>query len=269
MLKGNTYPETVFLTVLGMTVVLAFAQSILLGHDLSSVLPVGAIVFGSGLCVGLHGIMLVLALSRGDLSVYYPIIRAAPLGVVSIGFIFLGQTFTLPLLSGIVLVLLAVFFLQWRPGARLLSDPRTLTYALIAMLTSAGYSIADAAAAQAAPPVVVFFWQSVLALPIYLTFLWTRQKLFDGPSLPTLTRHWRARMGRNLLAGALAYISYLLILWAYQRGGDVAAVTSVRLASIPLSVLGAVFLLKERSLGRRMFWASILAAGIAVVIISA
>ena len=268
MLKGNAYPETVFITILGITILLASTQAFAQGYNLASILPVWHIIAVSGLSVGLHGVMLVLALGRGDLSVYYPIIRCAPLGVVAIGFVFLGQTFTPSLLFGITVVLLAVFFLQRQPGARLLSNPLTLAYALMAMLTSAVYSLADAAAAQVAPAVVVYFWQSVVALPIYVFFLWARQSYSGGPGAKQLAVHWVSRAWHHLLAGALAYSSYLLILWAYQLGGDVAPVTSVRLASIPISVLGAALLLKERSFGRRMLWACVLASGIAVVIAS-
>ena len=268
ILKGNPYPETVFMSVLAMTVILGMVHALASGHELTSIVRVWPLVVVSGFSVGVHGVMLVLALGRGDLSVYYPIIRSAPLGVVGIGFIFLGQTFTPALLLGIALVVSGTFFLQRRPGARFLSDPLTLGYAMCAMLTSAIYSIVDAAAVQQVPPVIVFLWQSVVALPTYLFLLWIRQQCAAGPGTRELALSWASRIGQHLVAGTLAYISYLLILWAYQRGGDVAAVTSVRQASIPISVLGAALLLKEPSLGPRLLWASVLAFGIVVVIAS-
>ena len=54
----------------------------------------------------------------------------------------------------------------------------------------------------------------------------------------------------------------------YQLGGNVAAVTSVRQASIPLSVVGAALILKEPSMGRRLCWAMVLTTGIVVIITS-
>ena len=266
MLKGSPHPETVFFTVLGMTIVLGFCHALAMGDALTSVVSVWPIVALSGVSVGLHGFMLVLSLRRGDLSVYYPIIRSAPLGVVVIGFLFLDQRFPPILLLGIALVLVSAFCLQSRPGTRLLSDPLTLAFATIAMLTSAVYSIADAVAVQYVPAEVVFFWQCTIALPIYVALVLARQRLLGGPGAAALARSWRNRLWQHLVAGSLAYVSYLLILWAYSLGGEVAAVTSVRQASIPLSVLGAALILKEPALRQRLLWASVLVAGVLIVV---
>ena len=52
---------------------------------------------------------------------------------------------------------------------------------------------------------------------------------------------------------------------SYQLGGEVAAVTSIRQASIPISVaLGGLFL-REGAMARRFFAAGLLALGIAVI----
>ena len=53
---------------------------------------------------------------------------------------------------------------------------------------------------------------------------------------------------------------------AFQMGGEVAAVTSVRQASIPISVLLGGFFLREGAILRRMIAASLLAAGIVIII---
>lgn len=266
MLKGNKHPESVFLTVLGMSVVLGFVQSQATGNNLLTLWQIWPLVLFSGLAVGVHGFMLVLALGRGDLSVYYPIIRSAPLGVVVIGFVALGQTYSPQLLSGIALVLGGAFLLQYRPGVSVLSEPLTLIFAVAAMLTSAVYSIVDAVAVQQVQPVVMYFGQSVVALPMFTVLLYARQKHGGGPGAKVLVTSWINNPWRHLSAGSLAYVSYLLILMAYRLGGDVAAVTSVRQASIPLSVVGAALLLKEPSMGRRLLWASVLTLGIVVIV---
>ena len=266
MLKGNRHPESVFFTVLGMSVVLALVQSQVTGNDLLTLRQIWPLALFSGITVGVHGFMLVLALGRGDLSVYYPIIRSAPLGVVLIGFVFLGQTFSAPLLLGVALVLGGAFLLQYRPGAHLLSEPLTLTLALAAMLSSAVYSLVDAVAVQQVQPVVMYFGQSVVALPTFALLLYARHRHAGGPDAATLAATWVHNPWRHLAAGTLAYISYFLILWAYQLGGNVAAVTSVRQASIPISVVGAALILKEPSMGRRLLWASVLTLGIIVIV---
>ena len=266
LLKGNEHPESVFFTVLGLSVVLGFVQSQVTGNDLLTLWKIWPLVLLSGCAVGVHGLMLVMALGRGDLSVYYPIIRSAPLGVVVIGFVVLGQTYSPPLLLGIAFVLGSAFFLQYRPGVRLLSDPLTLFLAVAAMFTSAVYSVADAAAVQQVQPVVMYFGQSVVALATFALLLYLRQRHASGPSASVLLTSWVNNPCRHLTAASLAYISYFLILWAYQLGGNVAAVTSVRQASIPISVVGAALVLKEPSMGRRLLWASVLTLGIVVVV---
>ena len=84
--------------------------------------------------------------------------------------------------------------------------------------------------------------------------------------LSILFAGWIKTPWRHIVAGSLAYISYFLILWAYQLGGNVAAVASVRQASIPLSVIGAALVLKERSINRRLLWSCVLTLGIVVII---
>ena len=266
LLKGNEHPESVFFTVLGLSVVLGFVQSQVTGNDLLTLWKIWPLVLLSGCAVGVHGLMLVMALGRGDLSVYYPIIRSAPLGVVVIGFVVLGQTYSPSLLLGIAFVLGGAFFLQFRPGVRLLSDPLTLSLAVAAMFTSAVYSVVDAVAVQQVQPVVMYFGQSVVGLTTFALLLYARQRHASGPSASVLLASWVNNPWRHLTAALLAYISYFLILWAYQLGGNVAAVTSVRQASIPISVVGAALVLKEPSMGRRLLWVSVLTLGIVVVV---
>ena len=67
--------------------------------------------------------------------------------------------------------------------------------------------------------------------------------------------------------GVMAYASYYLILMAYQMGGEVAAVTAVRQASIPISVMLGGLFLREGSILRRLFAALLLTAGIVVIIV--
>ena len=266
MLKGNKYPETIFLTVLVVSSVVGFLQSQATDNDLMSLWQIWPLVVLSGLTVGVHGLMLVLTLGRGDLSVYYPIIRSAPLGIVAIGFFILQRSYSPTLLLGITLVLGGAFFLQYRPKTRLLSEPLTLLFAVAAMLTSAVYSIIDAMAVQQVNPVVMYFGQSIVALATFVVLLRARCKFAPGPDFRILFECWMQNPWRHIVAGSLAYISYFLILWAYQLGGNVAAVTSVRQASIPLSVIGAALVLKERSINRRLLWSCVLTLGIVVII---
>jgi hypothetical protein len=66
----------------------------------------------------------------------------------------------------------------------------------------------------------------------------------------------------------MCYASYWLILKAYALGGEVAAVMSVRQASIPLSVLIGGFYLREAAMARRLGASLLLGAGIVVIVLA-
>ena len=67
--------------------------------------------------------------------------------------------------------------------------------------------------------------------------------------------------------GAICYLSYILILGAYAMGGDVAAVTSVRQSSIPISVILGGLMFREGSMIRRFFASLLLTFGIILVVV--
>ena len=71
-----------------------------------------------------------------------------------------------------------------------------------------------------------------------------------------------------VMAGLSSYASYTLILTAFQMGGNVAAVTSVRQVSIPLAVILGGLYLKEADTRSRLLWAVVLAAGVVVIVLS-
>ena len=77
---------------------------------------------------------------------------------------------------------------------------------------------------------------------------------------------WKQHQWRLLGAAALSYTSYVLILEAYGMGGEVAAVTSLRLWSIPLTVVMSSLLLKESGFCGRMAASGVIVAGIMVII---
>jgi uncharacterized membrane protein len=110
--------------------------------------------------------------------------------------------------------------------------------------------------------VQVFVIEGML-LPVF-AFLYLRSPLrgrFDNQRT-SLAR----RVARIALPGMIAYVSYMLILYAYRAGGEVAAVTAVRQASIPISVVLAGVFLREGTIARRLAASLILSAGIVVIV---
>ena len=72
---------------------------------------------------------------------------------------------------------------------------------------------------------------------------------------------------RVLAASVISYLSYFVILVAFSRGAGAAETAAVRQVSIPVSVLLAVIVLGETRLAHRLGWASLIAAGIILIVI--
>lgn len=264
LIKRDQQPETAFLGLCFALVVIATVHAIVAGSDIFAAAEIWPLLLLSWAGQMLYGVALVITLRRGDLSAYYPIIRSSPLLIVLIGVVFLGESYNIRTLAGIGAVLAGAFFLQYRPGVKF-DSPMTLIFSIIAMAGTAIYSIADSRIMQVVPPPVMMIWVQALFFPSYLLVL----RMVERPQ-PTWRYlfSWANRPMFYLGIGLICYASYYLILLAYQLGGDVAVVTSVRQASIPFSVLIGGLWLKEQGMVRRL-WASLLLAGGIVVIVAA
>ncbi len=265
LIKRDPRPEGAFLGVMVLLVLLGGAHSLAAGYDFSAARRVWPLIAISWAGLMVYATSLVITLRRGDLSAYYPIIRSSPLFIVVVGVLFLGERYAWPLLAGIALVLIGAFFLQYRRGARLLDDPGTLILAVLAMAGTGIYSIADSRAMRVVEPPVLLFWVQLVCLPSYVLVFRARGRSAPGWGALFV---WAKRPLRTIGIGVMCYVSYYLILWAYGHGGDVAAVTSVRQASIPFSVLIGGLWLKERGMTQRLFASLLLVAGIVVIVLA-
>ncbi|MDH5750377.1 MAG: DMT family transporter, partial [Rhodospirillales bacterium] len=249
LIKRDARPEGAFIGLIVMLIVISGSHALIAGYDLFSVRRVWTMLILS--CIGqiLYGYTLIATLKRGDLSAYYPIIRSSPLFIVIVGFFLLGETYSWPLLTGVACVLMGAFLLQYRRGLRLLDDPKTLMLSVLAMSGVGVYSIADAKIMQEIEPPVLFFWVETLCLPSYILIY----RFFGHSPLGMAALFaWTRQPAKFFGIGAICYLSYILILMAYAQGGDVAAVTSVRQASIPISVLIGGLWLKELGMAQRL-----------------
>lgn len=257
-------PDTL-LAYLGMTVTLAacgLVHALIAGSDLWSAGAVIGLLALSWCGQILYGIGLTATLSRGDLSAYYPIVRASPVFIVTVGVVLLGASYSWYVLLGMAMAVAGGFLLLYRRGTHFLEDPKTLGFALLAMSGTGIYSIADAGLMKTLDPQVQMFWVETFLIPVFLTLYLrrgTRARVEDPRPSPM-------RAAMLVVPGVMAYGSYYLILTAYQMGGEVAAVTSVRQASIPVSVMLGGFFLREGAILRRLIAASLLTAGIVVII---
>lgn len=264
LVKRQQRADGAFFGLVVMLMTYSFIHATVMGYDLTSAIKVWPLIAVSVMGQLLYGTSLTITLRHGDLSSYYPIVRSSPLFIVVVGFLFLGQSYSWSLLAGIVCVLVGAFALQYRRGSHLFDDPRTLMFAVLAMCGTGIYSLVDSRAMQSIEAPVMFFWVEIISIPCYLILF----RFFGQPG----TRYsdlfgWVRNPVFFIGIGAICYLSYILILTAYGMGGDVAAVTSIRQASIPISVILGGMMFREGSMVRRFFASCLLAFGIVVIVI--
>ena len=128
------------------------------------------------------------ALERGSRSVYYPIIRSSPLAIVFVNWLAFDQSYELKVLLGIGLVLIGVIMLQ-KSARGVTGDKKSLCLALLAMLGSAAYTVADANAMSVISPSVFCFTSILLSLwdcsdwAFLKAEIWRTQYLYSKPIL--------------------------------------------------------------------------------------
>jgi len=262
LIKGDARPDMAFMALMAMFLFFAGAHGLATGADFLSVSEAWPLVLISSAGLAIYGYNLVLTLKQGDLSAYYPIVRSSPLFIVLVGVLFLDARYTPSLLAGMALVVGGAIALQYRPGSRFFDDPATLLRALAAMVGSGVYSISDSRGVRLVEPMVFMFWVQIVVIPILGALFFRHRgsaRMFAG---------WRPGALRYLTLGSVCYGSYILVLFAYRLGGEVAAVTTIRQASIPLSVVLGGFFFKEGGIWRRLVASGVLAAGIIVIVLA-
>lgn len=267
ILKSNSFPEAAYLGVIIVWAFIATGHALAMGADLSSGYLVWPMVVFSTIGLMFYYIGILTTLKTGDVSVYYPIIRAAPVFIVVFGWLVLGQIYGPIMLAGIGLTVIGAFFLQFRRGSKLLHQPATFATAVLAMAGMGVQSLADSEAMRTVEPAVLLVWVYLLLIPACALYFKIRRPA-GQPILKHLFGGWKITPFRYLAASVTSYLSYYLILVSYQLGGNVAAVSSLRQASIPLSVILSGYFLKEADTLGRLAWAGVLAAGIVVIIVS-
>jgi drug/metabolite transporter (DMT)-like permease len=265
ILKGASFPEAAYLGIVIVWAALAFVHALVLGVDLGAGFAVLPLILISTTSLMFYYIGILTTMKTGELSIYYPIIRSSPLFIVVVGWLVLDQRYGPQMLAGIALVMMGAFFLQYKRGARLFHQPATLFTAILAMAGLGAQSLADSEAIKGIEPAALLVWEYFLLVPACMTYFFLVRPA-GRPAMEHMFGGWRRMPFRYLSAGVLSYLSYYLILVSYQMGGNVAAVNSLRQASIPLSVMLGGLILKEDDTRGRLMWSLVLAAGIIAIV---
>jgi len=263
-LKGSRHPISAYASICSIWIFISLVHVLIFNEDLR--LPVSywpyVVASSLGLIIYYYGTL--KALERGSLSVYYPIIRSSPLAIVFVNWLAFDQSYELKVLLGIGLVLIGVIMLQ-KSARGVTGDKKSLCLALLAMLGSAAYTVADANAMSViSPSVFLFYVYIIVALGLFGLGLSESRNMANSISL--LKTNFAHAPRRIILADVSSYVSYYLILWAFKVGSEAAAVSAIRQVSIPLAVVVATIVLKEKKFFYNLWWASFV--GIGVIIIS-
>lgn len=215
----------------------------------------------AGAFQGLYFIGLSLGYRTGDFTIVYPLARGLPAVLVALADL-VGGNPPAPLgWLGIGLVSIGAIFLplnslrDFKPAGYW---NRALFWTLLTALATAGYSVADSAAAKALPPGAL----SALRYGLYETFLsWAFYVLFLFVlRLPAAT-HGQTDWKRALIVGALLFGAYGLVLWAYQLSTHTSYVVAMRQFSIVIGVIAGALIFREPARGLRLTAAATITLG--------
>ena len=219
-----------------------------------------ALMFASGMIHTVYFLLLDRAYrSGGDLSIVYPLARATgPLLTIVAAVLLLGERPGPVALGGALLIGASALLLTGNPFAWRRSEARhAVGFALLTGTTIAVYTVFDkvSVATWLIPP-LLYDWGCNASRALVLVPL-TRHR---APG--AMARAWRERRGTVVAIGALAPLSYILVLTAMVFT-PVSLVAPAREVSILFAALMGAHLLREGDVARRALAATGMVLGIA------
>lgn len=231
-----------------------------------------AIGFVSGLVEIAYFVFLAAAYRRGDLSIVSPLARgSAPLLIVVIGLVLLGERLTTGAAFGVALLLVGLLTVQrpWRFLRAAHAGHRGAAgFALLTGLMIATYTSLDRVGAQQMPPWIyaAILW-GVAAVGLGLVDV-ARPRFAGGAFAPL---EGSLDVPRALTAGMLTLVAYLLVLFALSRA-EVAIVGPLRESAVLITSAYGVVRLREavtrREVGLRLSGSALVLLGAAVLAIA-
>jgi drug/metabolite transporter (DMT)-like permease len=218
-------------------------------------------IAASGVLETAYVLALTTAYGAGDLSLVYPVARgSAPVFVVPLAVLLLGERLSAQGAAGVGLVVLGVFALHAGPGtfAGSRASRRALGWALVTGVCIAGYSLVNKIGVSLVP--VVLYAMLVFAVDAALLLAVLRLRGARTPGPPV---RWRTAVG----VGVLMMATYLAVLAAMARAPVSYVVAAREVSVVVAAVLGAVALRESRPL-LRVAGAAVVFAGLAVLALS-
>ena len=192
----------------------------------------------------------------GDFSLAYPIARgAAPAMVVIVTVLFLDEKLESRQLISVLGVLFGIALFALRRFGAVVSDLRSLSYALITAVLIAMYTLVDGLGVRVADQFLNYAaWMAAMETPLIVLYMYHRR---GAQGFQVLRDH----APRLMAGGIMAVAGYAIILWAMTQA-PIALVAAFRETSIIIAALIGMFWFKEPSGWRRIAAACIIFASV-------
>ncbi len=201
----------------------------------------------------LYFLLLAAAYGRAELSFVYPIARgSAPVLVLLVGVVVLGDSASTAEVGGVLLVAAGVLLVRGVGGHARASD---LALALAVAATIAAYTLVDKRGIEYASPIVYLELSIILPAAGFLVLALARsgrQAVRSAIGLPAIA------------AGLFTFGAYALVLAALERA-PAAPVAAVRETSIVIATVLAAPILRERVGAARLAGAVLVVVGVALL----
>ncbi|MYN12165.1 EamA family transporter [Pusillimonas sp. TS35] len=198
-----------------------------------------------------------------DLSVVYPVARGTGPLLSSLGaFIWLGEEPTAVGVAGILCVVAGILLIATGGALRRFASPHAwigVGWGGFIGLFIAAYTVADAYSVKVllvAP--VILDWLSALGNAALLApRAWLRRR--------AMREQMRGKWKYAVAVAVLSPLAYILVLYAYQLGGQVSLIAPLREVSLMLATIAGFFILKEEASIARLAGCAIIVAGVVLL----
>ncbi len=244
-------------------VLMSIAQGVI-GILLIPVFPLPAPAAWPWLAAGIllhmgYKLFLIQAYAHGELSQVYPVARGtAPLIVLMVGALFLGEALGVAQTLAVLAIALGIMVMAFRRQRLDRMAPKALAFALGTACFTAGYTLVDGVGAREAGTASGYtmwlFAGDALGLTLYA--LVTR-----GPAaIRQLAPAWRG----GTIAGGLSLGAYWIVIWGFTVA-PLALVAALRETSVLFAMLIGVFLLGEKAGPWRWVSGALILAGVVLM----
>lgn len=224
-----------------------------------------ACVVGSGFSAGLYLFFLARAYESSDFTIVYPVARSLPVIFVAFGDILRGRDLTGLGWVGIFLVAFGCVLVPlrtWGDFSFRRYFNKTSLLMLSAALGTVGYTMLDKLASevvQQGPATAArygYMYFAISFLP-YVGFL----EISRSGNPRKKTNGWKL----PILAAALSFGAYWLVLWAYQLSAYASYIVAFRQFSIVIGAILAFVIYKEQGVAIRLLGALLITAGLVTI----